>query len=243
MSAVPVPNQPLSPQMAAILAEYDLPPEARPRHDHLITEDDAPVDNWFAAAQYRLLVEPLYASWSGPPTEDGKFIVDANVGLFNTDKEPKPPVVPDVMLALGVEFPEDLQQKEHRSYFIWLFGKPPDVVVELVSNTTGGEDTWKPKHYAKIKVPYYIIFDPWEYLKKGVLRVGELARGKYKAMREPYWLPDVGLGLKLWEGAYDGRKAAWLRWSDRNGKLIPTGQEKAERLAAKLRELGVDPEA
>jgi hypothetical protein len=31
---------------------------------HLVIEDDTPVDNFQSAKQQRLLVEPLYASWS-----------------------------------------------------------------------------------------------------------------------------------------------------------------------------------
>jgi hypothetical protein len=34
----------------------------------------------------------------------------------------------------------------------------------------------------------------------------------------------------------------WLRWWDSAGKLLLTGEERAEKLAAKLRELGVDPD-
>lgn len=58
-------------------------------------------------------------------------------------------------------------------------------------------------------------------------------------------LPRVGLALALWEGIYEGQHATWLRWYDDQGKLIPTGAEqaeRAERLAAKLRALGLDPD-
>jgi hypothetical protein len=34
----------------------------------------------------------------------------------------------------------------------------------------------------------------------------------------------------------------WLRWCDRSGKLLLWSAEKAEILAAKLRELGIDPD-
>jgi hypothetical protein len=61
----------------------------------------------------------------------------------------------------------------------------------------------------------------------------------------------------LWEGEFDGFSARWLRWADASGQLIPLGRERAEmerqradsekqraeRLAAKLRALGVDPDA
>jgi hypothetical protein len=105
-------------------------------YDHLITEDSTPVDNWFAEAMYRLLVEPLYASWKGPPGHGGKFIAGAKVGIFPDDSQPLPPVCPDMLLSLGVEFPADIHRKENRSYFLWKFGKPPDAVAEIVFRIT-----------------------------------------------------------------------------------------------------------
>lgn len=36
----------------------------------LVTEDDAPVDSILTEKQERLLTEPLYSSWSGPPPND-----------------------------------------------------------------------------------------------------------------------------------------------------------------------------
>jgi hypothetical protein len=64
-----------------------------------------------------------------------------------------------------------------------------------------------------------------------------------------HWLPDIGLGLTLWEGAYEGAHGTWLRWCDQDRQVIPTGAERAEqerqraeRLLAQLRALGVEPE-
>ncbi len=58
------------------------------------------------------------------------------------------------------------------------------------------------------------------------------------------------LGLKLWSGEFEGRRASWLRWCDKDGVILPTGQElaaqeraRAERLAAQLRAAGIEPEA
>jgi hypothetical protein len=34
----------------------------------------------------------------------------------------------------------------------------------------------------------------------------------------------------------------WLRWWNNNGKLLLTGEERADRLAAKLQEMGLDPQ-
>ena len=66
----------------------------------------------------------------------------------------------------------------------------------------------------------------------------------------PSWFPKVSLGLVLWEGIFEGQQRVWLRWCDRGGKVIPTGDEntekerqRAERLREQLRALGVEPEA
>jgi hypothetical protein len=40
---------------------------------------------------------------------------------------------------------------------------------------------------------------------------------------------------------FEGWDTAWLRWVDADGMPIPTGNERAERLAEQLRQLGVDP--
>lgn len=47
-----------------------------------------------------------------------------------------------------------------------------------------------------------------------------------------------------------GMEEEWMRWYDASGKLLLTGKElaeqeraRAERLAAALRKLGVDPDA
>ena len=52
--------------------------------EHLITEDDEPVDTLFLAKQQRLLVEPLYTSWH----PEQPFLADANVGIFNICMNP-----------------------------------------------------------------------------------------------------------------------------------------------------------
>ena len=104
----------------------------------LITEDDSPVDNLFSEKEQRLLTEPLYSSWVGPG-EGRPFLASSNVGIFSMVRTP--PIVPDMFLSLDVEMPENWWDKSRRSYFIWEFGKPPELVIEIVSNWEGGEDS------------------------------------------------------------------------------------------------------
>jgi hypothetical protein len=239
---------------------FDLPPECIPNIDELVIEDGKPVDSIRAEKQHRALTEPLYASWPGPG-EGRRRLVLANVGLFFQMKQP--PLVPDVMLALDVDPARDLSVRQNRSYIVWVIGKVPDVVIELVSDRTGGDLGHKRRDYARIGVPYYVVFDPDNFLEQGELQVFRLSGGRYEPI-PPSWLETVGVGLTIWEGEYEGQPGRWLRWCDQQGRIIPTGRERAEqerqradqaqqradraqqqveRLAARLRALGVDPDA
>jgi Uma2 family endonuclease len=235
----------------------------------LVTEDDEPVDNILSEKQQRLLTEPLYGSWSGPDQGGTpgycRFMALANVGLFYALHQP--PLVPDMMLALDVPgLGPDLSQKANRSYFVWMQdGKPPTVVVEVVSNHEGGEDSLKLRKYAEIGVRYYAIFDPWRLLSDRMLRIYQLAgAGQGYSEQIGGILDPVGLGLSLWQGEYEETEGLWLRWTDHHGRLIATGAERAEQesqraeqerqraeqaekhtasLVARLRELGINPES
>jgi Uma2 family endonuclease len=208
-----------------------LPPEPEvelpegPSLDDLVTEDHKPVERIYIEKQLRLLTHPLYASWPGPG-EGRPFLVLANVGWFY--KESTPPVAPDCLLSLDVACPEDVHVKAGHSYYQWKVGKPPEVVVEIVSDKTGGEETLKKKLYAKQGVAYYAIFDPEQVLGDEILRTWQLRGGQYEAVESDHW-PEIGLGLRLWEGTFEGLNITWLRWCDEKGEVIPTGEERAQR--------------
>jgi Uma2 family endonuclease len=205
---------------------------------NLVTEDDEPVDNMFSAIQQRLLVEPLYASWTPPPGEgieggSRDFLADANVGIYFSVGEQ--PLVPDMFLSLDVKVNPEWIAEQHRSYFVWRFGKVPDLVVEIVSNRKGGEIEYKRKRYAQIGVLYYIVYDPYRVLKGDDLYIYEIGFGKRYQRRDDPTLPGLGLGVTIWQGIYEDGEAPWLRWCDEKGDLIATGKERAaeaERLAA-----------
>jgi len=245
----------MNPDVDHLIPEAPPPavPGELPSFDDIVIEDGQPVETIFAEKQYRLLTEPLYNGWTGPSSGQS-FLVLANVGLFWSRSEP--PVCPDVMLSLGVPASRDLSQKKHRSYFVEVMGKIPDVVLEIVSDTRGGEDSTKMREYLRRGIPYYVIFDPEEWLERGVLRAFMLQNGAYQPIPAG-WFEQVELGLRLWPGRFENEEDVWLRWCLRDGTVIPTGYEmaqlerqraeqerqRAEQLAARLRELGIDPEA
>jgi hypothetical protein len=238
-------------------AALELSFEEMPNLDDLALEDDKPAGNVRAEKQERLLTEALYASWPGPG-KGRPFLALANIGLVYALK--RPALVPNVLLSLDLQ-PEDDLSEEDRAYFVWLRGKAPDVAIEFVADLHAGESTARMREYARCGVPYYVLFDPNGLPDDGVLRVLALREGVYEPIA-PGWLARVGLGLVLWEGTYEGTPGCWLRWCDRQGRPIPTGRERAEeaerrvqnaesrarqerrwaeRLAAQLRALGVEP--
>lgn len=110
--------------------------------------------------------------------------------------------------------------------FLWEFGKPPEVAIEIVSNTVGGEDGEKKKKYARMHVAYYVIYDPQRQVMADVLTIYQLRGFEYERQKETQF--PFNLGLTLWDGVFEGKASTWLRWTDEHGEIILTGRERAE---------------
>jgi len=165
----------------------------------VITEDDTPVDNLISEKQQQLLTTTLYSSFS----TELQFLTTANVGLF--DGERIPPLVPDILLSSRVKVPEDWSEKKNRSYFVFSFGKPPEVAIEIVSNKIGNELGSKLQNYAFAAVSYYVVFDPLKQLGETILQIYEL-RGNSYVKLDNFFLSQVGLGLTIWHGIFEGKE-------------------------------------
>jgi hypothetical protein len=59
---------------------------------------------------------------------------------------------------------------------------------------------------------------------------------------EPLWMPEINLGIERCMLPSDPLGREVLGWFDRKGDRYATADERAERLAARLRELGEDPD-
>ncbi|MEQ8974010.1 MAG: Uma2 family endonuclease [Coleofasciculus sp. C1-SOL-03] len=136
----------------------------------------------------------------------------------------------------------------------------PYVVVELLSPGTQEEDLGRTVQtpgnpptkwqvYEQIlRIPYSIVFSRYT----NELQAFHLVGGHYVAMNfidNRLLMPELELSLGLWQGSFRGINCLWLRWMTAEGELILTpeeeaveAQERAERLAARLQELGVDPD-
>ncbi|WP_287130973.1 hypothetical protein [Candidatus Cyanaurora vandensis] len=81
------------------------------------------------------------------------------------------------------------------------------------------------------------------------LQLFQLVNGRYEqtvSSQARVWIEGVELYLGLWYGFWSKSTQGWLRWHDPAGNPVLAPEElerqRAERLATKLRELGLDPE-
>jgi hypothetical protein len=142
-------------------------------------------------------------------------------------------------------------------------------VIEIVSNKEGDELEAKRSIYSRLRAAYYVVFDHMQLLGDARVTTFQLSGDLLVPVPEAVF-PGLGLGLGLWEGEFEGKRARWLRWCHDDGTLLPTGEERAEReqqraereqqraereqqraereqqraerLAERLRGLGIDPD-
>ncbi len=143
-----------------------------------------------------------------------------------------------------------------RSYTPQLEGDVPTIVMEFISETDGGEYSYRRVpplgkwffYEQVLRVPVYVIFHP----ENGLLEVYRLVDDRYELdlpdENGRHWLAEMDLFLGTWRGEKEARSSYWLRWWNGAGDILPWAVEKvaaeskrADQLANKLRELGIDP--
>jgi len=83
-----------------------------------------------------------------------------------------------------------------------------------------------------LRVPYYVVFSRYtnkvHFFK---LEGGSYQQQSFNPEQPRIWIPEIELGLGLWQGEYNGITRQWLRWYDASGNWIPTDTEAAEARA------------
>lgn len=146
---------------------------------------------------------------------------------------------------------------------MWIEWVAPFLLAEFVSGDGSDELDSTPMEgkfwvYENVIRPaYYAIFDGFRAtLQVFRLDVSRLVPQAANAAGR-FAIPELGIELGLWHGQYLNMTLPWLRQWSTGGELLPTAAERladferetrpaldrAERLAARLRELGVDPES
>ena len=179
--------------------------------------DGMPVDNEDQNFLPNLLLFLLEYLWED--RNDWYFGVDMGV-YHTTGVNPKIPVVPDAFLSLGVERRKG--GKSRRSYVTWEENDiVPALAIEMVSHTPGGEYDEKLAIYRKLGVPYYVVYNPEFWKRDGHIpfEVYKLVNGVYRLqIGEPFWIPEIGLGIGRCPMPNDRLGREILSWYDRSGQ-------------------------
>jgi Uma2 family endonuclease len=136
--------------------------------------------------------------------------------FYSTEGEWEDCVSPDLFVVFGIP------NHQRRVYKLWEEGKVPNLVVEVTSKKTKGDDLLiKRDLYEQIGVPEYVLYDPTGDYLRPPLQVFHLVQGRYVPQAVPGGrLRSIALNLE-WR-AEEGR----LRLFDpRRGEYLLSPEE------------------
>jgi hypothetical protein len=227
-------------------SSQELQPEFEPDHTQLPESDGTFVKNFQEHPQSLTLtssLEPVLQKLH----PDGRYCIGQDSGIYwRRLSPPEDPVkgaeapdwfyVPNVSPLINGEY--------RRSYVMWKEKVVPLIALEFVSGN-GAEErdrtplgaidpkTGEPQKPGKfwvyeqgIQIPFYGIYE----VSKALLEVYHLVEGRYQRMvpnhRNHYEIAPIGVELGL-EYDQTDQPIPWLRWWDREGNLLLTGNERA----------------
>ncbi|MEM8639241.1 MAG: Uma2 family endonuclease [Cyanobacteria bacterium P01_G01_bin.54] len=219
----------MTPPTASITHEPDVWVPELPPTD-LVFEDGVPLESNRHRLAMNLLIESVYSALK--PRED--FYASGNMFVYYSLAQIKNRDFrgPDFFVALNVD-----GKKERQGWVVWEEGgKHPDVIVELMSESTANVDlTTKKNIYEQtFKASHYFVFDPFNPRS---LQGWELQNRQYVALQPNdkgwLWCSSLELWLGTWYGKILQEQADWLRFYFPNEQLVllPREQEfeRAER--------------
>jgi Uma2 family endonuclease len=179
-----------------------------------LESNEPPLESDLHRDQIDLLIRLLRWCWQ----QQHDFYVSGNLTVYYSPQQRKSEDFrgPDFFVVLNTE------DKPRKSWVVWEEnGKYPNVIVELLSNSTAQTDRGLKKQiYQDIfRTPEYFWFDPESLEFMGF----ELLRGTYHQLQpnEQGWLWSEQLELYL--GIHEKK----LRFFTREGQLVPTPEEAA----------------
>ena len=238
-----------------MLVELSIPLPPLPTAEELPDSDDTPVDNELQNLLPNLLLAILAAIWRD--RDDWFFGVD--MGIYYLPTFPRKSIVPDGFLSIGVECRS--RPSGRLSYVMWEeHWIPPILVVEVVSQTYGGEYDTKMEKYLDLGVLYYVIYNP-DHARRdqhAPLEVYQRVEDEFVLQsQERFWIPELQLGIGVAAGIYKGWKRDWLFWFDQAGDRYPSpdeqvlqaeqaaqqAQQALQNLRDRMQQRGIDPDS
>jgi Uma2 family endonuclease len=204
-----------------------------------IYSDEPPLESDLHLRQIILLLTCIEWLWR----DRNDFYAAGNLTIYYSPHQLKSEFFrgPDFFVVLGCD------RKTRKSWVVWEeHGKYPNVIVEILSDSTVKTDKNLKKtiYQDTFRTPDYFWFDPYTLELAGF----HLLDGEYQPLQQNehghLWSQQLGLYLGVHEGL--------LRYFTPDNQLVPTleeiaqqaqqAQQQTERLAAKLRELNIDPD-
>jgi Uma2 family endonuclease len=178
--------------------------------------DEPPLELDLHREQIDLLIRLLKGWWQ----DRQNFYASGNLTIYYSPNQLKSEFFrgPDFFVVLGTE------KKDRRSWVVWQEnGKYPNLIVELLSNSTADVDRGLKKEIYQdtFRTPEYFWFHPETLEFKGF----ELIAGQYQELQ-----PD-GNG-RLWSQQLElslGIHESQLRLFTTEGQLVPMPEERAEQ--------------
>ncbi len=199
--------------------------------------DEPPLESELHLRQIIILLQSLEWLWR----DRNDFYAAGNLTIYYSPNQKKSEDFrgPDFFVVLGAE------RKTRKSWVVWEEdGQYPHVIIEILSSSTEGTDRGfkKQLYQDTFRTPDYFWFDPYSLEFTGF----HLLDGEYQTLEANpqghLWSQQLGL--------YLGVDNKHLRFFTSEGQLVVTPEEaaqqfasQAERFAAKLRELNIDPDS
>jgi Uma2 family endonuclease len=188
-----------------ILPEVTCPPTD-------LWSDEPPLESDLHLQQIIILLSCLELLWQ----EKNDYYASGNLTIYYNEEQLKKRDFcgPDFFVVL------DTEKRPRKSWVVWgEQGKYPNVIVEILSDSTANIDRTKKKilYQNTFRTPNYFWFDPNTLEWQGF----RLIEGQYQAIsaNEQGYLWSEELGLYL--GIFDRK----LRYFTVDGQLVPTPQE------------------
>lgn len=203
--------------------------------------DEPPLESDLHRQQMQLLIDCLNWWWH----DRNDFYASGNLTIYYSPDQIRSRDLrgPDFFVVLGKE------RKPRESWVVWAEnGKYPNLIIEILSDSTAAIDRGLKKQIYQdtFRTPDYFWFDPESLEFAGF----HLVDGQYQPL-EPNpqgWLWSQQLELYL--GIYEKKVRFFtsvgqmvLKEAEDQRRQKELAQQRAERLAAKLRELDVDADA
>lgn len=225
----------------------------------LIFDDDEPMET----PRHRQIMNVLIRSTRREIAQQrSDFFCGGNMFIYysSTQARNRDFKGPDFFVVLGVS-----PNPARLGWVVWQEeGRYPDVIVELLSDSTRSKDFGDQKdlYESTFKTPDYFVYDPYNPTSLQGWHLNDRQRYQPIETNEQGWLwcQTLELWLGTWEGEIDRESGIWLRFFDREGNLVllaeeaerqraetaeqraATAEQHSARLAERLRQLGENPE-